>query len=46
MGRKPTNITIEDIRKHGRIRSKRYYKKHKEEITKKRNDLKNEKINN
>jgi len=29
MGRKPTKLTIEDIREQNKIRSKRYYHKHK-----------------
>jgi len=28
MGRKPTNITIEQVREQSRIRSNRYYHKH------------------
>lgn len=36
MGRKKLNKTPEQIREQNRIRAKRYYENHKEEICKKR----------
>ena len=46
MGRLPTNITIEDIRIKARLRAKRFYKKHRDEIINKRKEKRNEKTNN
>ena len=40
MGRKPTNITIEQVREQNRLRANKFYKKHREEIIANRKQLK------
>jgi len=36
MGRKPTNLTIEQVREKNRKRAAKFYLKHRDEIIKKR----------
>ena len=40
MGRKPTNITIEQVREKNRKRAAKFYHNHRDEIIEKRKQLK------